>query len=409
MDESDGVLSDSEADNEQTQRERSEGVAQEDISTDDDVSNTNNNNSHNTTTEMDAELDYDEEQNEVISQQQQQQLQNSNNNETQRETRGVRTGNEAGLSSEEGRVESRADSGLVENQAGLNWVSDDDGDQDEEIDKSGKDSEKKPKPSENATEEGNKERDYREPSEEGEIIDLEEGELKSDSDEDDLALAGVRRAEKSDVIAPKELTWTSSGSPRVVSNRGGRTDIGRSSFRESVHSRVTFTNYGNQSDQFVGGAYSNVTGSAGFNANIGNNPRDAVMTSQESAWERGLKQARELVIKASKKREEEPDFEKKRLVLVPSDEIDRTRVTDDDSDEDSTSRRFAAQKIPSQTAPSYERNVSASRGGGNLSVNMRVETSRKVRRYFDDAAGTNDMSSGSFFAFLCSLLLNVII
>ena len=39
-----------------------------------------------------------------------------------------------------------------------------------------------------------------------------------------------------------------------------------------------------------------------------------------------------MVKKASKKKEEEPDFEKKRLILAPSDAVDR-RISDYDTDD----------------------------------------------------------------------------
>lgn len=44
------------------------------------------------------------------------------------------------------------------------------------------------------------------------------------------------------------------------------------------------------------------------------------------------------MIRASKKREEEPDFDRKRLILAPSGDMDRPRTTDEESD-DSRGRR----------------------------------------------------------------------
>lgn len=45
------------------------------------------------------------------------------------------------------------------------------------------------------------------------------------------------------------------------------------------------------------------------------------------------------MIKASKKREEEPDFDRKRLVLTPNDDMERLRTTDDESDDSRNRRR----------------------------------------------------------------------
>lgn len=39
------------------------------------------------------------------------------------------------------------------------------------------------------------------------------------------------------------------------------------------------------------------------------------------------------MIRASKKREEEPDFDRKRLILAPSGDMDRPRTTDEESDD----------------------------------------------------------------------------
>uniref|UniRef100_A0A0M3IQT3 C3H1-type domain-containing protein n=1 Tax=Ascaris lumbricoides TaxID=6252 RepID=A0A0M3IQT3_ASCLU len=169
-------------------------------------------------------------------------------------------------------------------------------------------------------------RQGREPSEEGEIDDLEEGELKSDSDfevpllkapsrspkeervkrrdayrspehqchdEDPQSMGVCRfylrgtctwgrdckyihpRETRGDMAPPaqsssSELTWSTGGSPRV---RTRSRDRGRPP-RESVHSRVKYPNVGSVGVQEA-----------------------AVVRSgaQESAWERGLRQAREVI------------------------------------------------------------------------------------------------------------------
>lgn len=47
-------------------------------------------------------------------------------------------------------------------------------------------------------------------------------------------------------------------------------------------------------------------------------PSEEMMPPVESAWERGLRHAKELMKRASRRKEQEPDFEEKRLNLVPS-------------------------------------------------------------------------------------------
>ncbi|VDN18045.1 unnamed protein product [Gongylonema pulchrum] len=63
------------------------------------------------------------------------------------------------------------------------------------------------------------------------------------------------------------------------------------------------------------------------------NENEAASRGDETAWEKGLRQAREMMIKASRKREEEPDFDRKRLVLAPSEDMDQRRTSDDESDD----------------------------------------------------------------------------
>uniref|UniRef100_A0A023GDD4 Putative pha03307 transcriptional regulator icp4 n=1 Tax=Amblyomma triste TaxID=251400 RepID=A0A023GDD4_AMBTT len=47
-------------------------------------------------------------------------------------------------------------------------------------------------------------------------------------------------------------------------------------------------------------------------------PEELMLPPVESAWERGLRHAKELMKRASRRKEQEPDFEEKRLNLVPS-------------------------------------------------------------------------------------------
>lgn len=54
-------------------------------------------------------------------------------------------------------------------------------------------------------------------------------------------------------------------------------------------------------------------------------PEEMMLPPVESAWERGLRHAKELMKRASRRKEQEPDFEEKRLNLVPS-HHDRTPI-----------------------------------------------------------------------------------
>uniref|UniRef100_A0A914X766 C3H1-type domain-containing protein n=1 Tax=Plectus sambesii TaxID=2011161 RepID=A0A914X766_9BILA len=89
----------------------------------------------------------------------------------------------------------------------------------------------------------------------------------------------------------------------------------------------------------------------------------AVKESDESAWERGLKQARELMKKANEKREKEPDFEEKRLVLPPSDELEIRKSTNvyDEPDSDGENDRRVDRDVRRSTT-NYEAGGSRDRG-----------------------------------------------
>ncbi|VDM61118.1 unnamed protein product [Angiostrongylus costaricensis] len=79
---------------------------------------------------------------------------------------------------------------------------------------------------------------------------------------------------------------------------------------------------------------------------------------EETSWERGLREAREAMRRASKKREE-PEFETKRLTAAPTGERNRN-AQDSDSDDESSSHRF----IQFSNAPAVKQNGvrSATRG-----------------------------------------------
>ncbi|VDN50359.1 unnamed protein product [Dracunculus medinensis] len=255
--------------------------------------------------------------------------------------------------------------------------------------------------------------DEREAIEDGEIIDLEDGELRSGGESDLDSLSGRRviqstfsenhlkgRSRERTPMRSRRIdepcnlgvckfylrgtcTWgpdckyshsdENHGIGLHVSNfssdsnwRCERKNMPRNDRerikRESIHSRIIYpyeTNYGS-----VG--------------NIDSSGKD--LSSKESAWEKGLRQARELMIKASKKREEEPDFDRKRLILTPSDEIDRhSHHTDDDSDD---SRYIGRTRIRSPRSPSQRNFTNRSIGG---SVGRALAEERRALRYLSDS------------------------
>ncbi|VDP18010.1 unnamed protein product [Onchocerca flexuosa] len=204
-------------------------------------------------------------------------------------------------------------------------------------------------------------------SEEGEIDDLEEGELKSDEDsvtgsihsneksarrsidrsrgkviersphhswQDDTASVGICK-----FYLRGACTWGSNckylhmKEPRL----DGLVPVQNSSI-ESTYSQRSNTDKArrSRSREFTKPGIGTLTvypSSSTSNENEGSH-------GNETAWEKGLRQARELMIKASKKREEEPDFDRKRLALAPSGDMDRLRTTDEESDDSRGHRKI---------------------------------------------------------------------
>ncbi|MFH4975252.1 hypothetical protein AB6A40_001961 [Gnathostoma spinigerum] len=257
--------------------------------------------------------------------------------------------------------------------------------------------------------------DENEGSEEGEIDDLEEGELKSDNESDNISCRSAEnevastkerhlhyrnRSRSPDRTPPRDwsdetpqgickfflrgtCTWGADCKfyhpregrqdncmPAVSSTSSESTwpnDRGRTRARsrekviacESVHSRVTYASPAELAET-------------------------AASRGDESAWERGLRQARELMKKASKKREEEPDFENKRLVLPPSDDNDRRRTTDDESDDDS---RYDCRRRPRVSRSPSDRTT--------FNVDQRMGSFSR-RSYGDETTygNTNDIALG---------------
>uniref|UniRef100_A0A0N5AKN1 BAT2_N domain-containing protein n=1 Tax=Syphacia muris TaxID=451379 RepID=A0A0N5AKN1_9BILA len=183
-----------------------------------------------------------------------------------------------------------------------------------------------------ATSTANSAKKKREPSEEGEIDDLEEGELRSDSESDD--------EQNLDAKSHYELK-----EQRKTANKGRNVN---------TQNRMAYAN----SD----------------NSELGSHGK--------SAWERGLLQARELMKKATKKKEE-PDFEKKRLVLAPSEDMDR-RTTDDDSDD---SRLLSKNSMRCDISPR--------RKSQNCNFSYNDSRSRQIRRHdrFSDQSTVDGLGS----------------
>ncbi|VDK81519.1 unnamed protein product [Litomosoides sigmodontis] len=196
-------------------------------------------------------------------------------------------------------------------------------------------------------------------SEEGEIDDLEEGELKSDEDsvtgsihsnENSIRRSMGRSREKVLELSPHRF-WrddpTSVGickfyvrgtctwgpdckylhlkEPRVDSSVPVQSSSNGSVYSQRLNSDRTRRSRSKEFNKPSINALAVHPSSSTSNENESN--------GDETAWEKGLRQARELMIRASKKREEEPDFDRKRLILAPSGDVDRPRTTDEESDD----------------------------------------------------------------------------
>ncbi|KAH9394688.1 hypothetical protein TYRP_004745 [Tyrophagus putrescentiae] len=145
---------------------------------------------------------------------------------------------------------------------------------------------------------------------EGEIDDeddLEEGEVKEDEDEG--ALADVEDSAKVEPDPRRNRNFDLQPDPRSSTSRPDNQRYSKPYYSNNYHnSRPQYSSRSN--DRYTTSSrvrdYNNYTA-----------PTPAPAASQtESAWERGLKQARELLSKASKRKEEEVDFENKRFNMT---------------------------------------------------------------------------------------------
>ncbi|KAM3721344.1 Zinc finger CCCH domain-containing protein [Dirofilaria immitis] len=255
-------------------------------------------------------------------------------------------------------------------------------------------------------------------SEEGEIDDLEEGELKSDED----SVTGSIRSNENSVrrsvgrnrgkvledsphrswrydpasvgICKFYLRGTCTWGPdckylHMKELRLGDSIPVQSSSNESIHSqRPNATKERrSRSREFTKPCISGLTvypSSSTSNENEGSH-------GDETAWEKGLRQARELMIRASKKREEEPDFDRKRLILAPSGDTDRPRTTDEESD-DSRGHH----KIRHRTSRSpLSRGIV--RGLNGFMVRTRVDIPCPRLRKYDNQIESNDITGDRNF------------
>uniref|UniRef100_A0A1I8EV77 C3H1-type domain-containing protein n=1 Tax=Wuchereria bancrofti TaxID=6293 RepID=A0A1I8EV77_WUCBA len=197
-------------------------------------------------------------------------------------------------------------------------------------------------------------------SEEGEIDDLEEGELKSDEDSVTGSIYSNDKSTRRSVgqnrgkvleRTPHRL-WRDNSAPvgickfylrgtctwgpdcKYLHMKESRIDGSapvQSSSNESTYSeRVNTTDKGRSKSKEFNKSDTNALTVYPSSSTSNENERS---NGSETPWEKGLRQARELMIRASKKREEEPDFDRKRLVLAPSGDMDRPRTTDEESDD----------------------------------------------------------------------------
>ncbi|KAL3997885.1 hypothetical protein ACH3XW_12755 [Acanthocheilonema viteae] len=254
-------------------------------------------------------------------------------------------------------------------------------------------------------------------SEEGEIDDLEEGELKSDEDSVTGSIHSNEKSTRRSVNRNREKflersphrSWrddpTSVGickfylrgtctwgqdckylhikEPRL----DGSVPAVQSSSNESTYSQCSNNARRSRSKEFNKPGINALTiypSSSTSNENEGSN-------GDETAWEKGLRQARELMIRASKKREEEPDFDRKRLILVPSGDMDRPRTTDEESDD---SRGY--RKIRRRTSRSpLSRGIV--RGANGFMVRTRVDVPYPRFKKYDNPVRPDDINGDRHF------------
>ncbi|EFO28343.2 hypothetical protein LOAG_00120 [Loa loa] len=253
-------------------------------------------------------------------------------------------------------------------------------------------------------------------SEEGEIDDLEEGELKSDEDSITGSINSNEKSTRRSVdrnrgkllehsphrswrddpasvgICKFYLRGTCTWGPdcKYLHMKEPRLDGSvpvQSSSNESTHSQRSNINKARRSrsrECKLGiSAFTVYPSSSTSNENEGSN-------GDETAWEKGLRQARELMIKASKKREEEPDFDRKRLVLAPSGDMDRPRTTDEESDDSRGHRKIHR----TSRSPLYRGIV---RGSNGFMLHTHVDIPCPKLRKYDNLVKPDNINESHHF------------
>ncbi|KAK6106565.1 hypothetical protein QQG55_24715 [Brugia pahangi] len=249
-------------------------------------------------------------------------------------------------------------------------------------------------------------------SEEGEIDDLEEGELKSDEDSVTGSIYSNEKSTRRSVgqnrgkvleRTPHRL-WRDSSAPVGICKfylRGTCTwgpDCKYLHMKESrldgsapVQSSSNESTYSERMNTTDKGRTKTDTNALTVYPSSSTSNENERSNGNETPWEKGLRQARELMMRASKKREEEPDFDRKRLVLAPSGDMDRPRTTDEESDDSRGHRKIG--RYRTSRSP-------LSRGivrGLNGFVRPRVDVPYPRLRKYDSPVRTDDISDDRHF------------
>ncbi|CAG9539034.1 unnamed protein product [Cercopithifilaria johnstoni] len=263
-------------------------------------------------------------------------------------------------------------------------------------------------------------------SEEGEIDDLEEGELKSDEDSVTGSIHSNEKSTRRSVGRNREkilersphrwwrddpasvgickfyLRGTCTWGPdcKYLHMKESRLDGSvpvQSSSNESAYSQRSNNDKTrrSRSKEFNKPGINVLTvhpSSSTSNENEGSN-------GVETAWEKGLRQARELMIRASKKREE-PDFDRKRLILAPSGDMDRPRTTDEESDDSRGHRKMSVycqsclRRHRTSRSPLCRGIV---RGANGFVVRTRVDVPCPRLRKYDNPIISDDINGDRHF------------
>ncbi|GMT30983.1 hypothetical protein PFISCL1PPCAC_22280, partial [Pristionchus fissidentatus] len=194
--------------------------------------------------------------------------------------------------------------------------------------------------------------------------DFEEGEI-TDDDEEEGELP-VKARFRDDHSPPPRGAMAPPGGRRCVRREEDKTDVCKHYLKGicTWGEQCNFAHppedqlhlFRSSSSNRVGGASASSSNtSVTTTTTVDSNPvkKSKKGGGEESSWERALKEAKERSVNASR-RKEDPDFERKRLEMAPSDEIDRratTTATSDDSEVDEGRRRMVSPHRDSYTPP----------------------------------------------------------